>query len=299
MEKKPPAPLQPPQKVTPINQQQKNAARETFLELAKIQKALHVPKDQKNDYGGYKYRSCEDILVAVKPLLGENQTLTLSDDLIQANDRFYIKATASFSHNGVMLSTIGFSREPDTKKGMDTCQLALTCSSYARKQALNGLFCIDDSKDTLDHEDKGEKPAKTSKKPPAAKRANGNGLITKAAAEELFKMGGKLTVPELKVIIKKWGYEFSKDIKAKDFQVIADAIKVAALAKGKTGGEVIDDIPVQEDPEKLRHSVADRLEEMKAKDLKAFLKDNGIEDYTSFMKNANLTQLQELDGKLK
>ena len=115
--------------------------------LTKIQKTLKVPKVNFNSFGKYKYRSCEDILEAVKPLLPEDVSLTLSDESISVGDRYYIKATASFKEGDDEIIATGFARESEDKKGMDDSQITGTASSYARKYALNGLFLIDDTKD--------------------------------------------------------------------------------------------------------------------------------------------------------
>jgi hypothetical protein len=99
-----------------------------------------------NTFGKYKYRSCEDILEAVKPLLGD-LVLTISDDIVEVGGRVYVKATVSIYSGSGTLSTTAFARESETKKGMDDSQITGSASSYARKYALNGLFCIDDTKD--------------------------------------------------------------------------------------------------------------------------------------------------------
>jgi hypothetical protein len=114
--------------------------------LATIQQKLKAPKGQVNKFGGYKYRSCEDILEAVKPLLGD-LVLTISDDIVEVGGRVYVKATVSINSGSGSVSTTAFARESDTKKGMDESQITGAASSYARKYALNGLFCIDDTKD--------------------------------------------------------------------------------------------------------------------------------------------------------
>ena len=114
--------------------------------LAKIQKELKAPKDLRNNFGGYNYRSAESILEAVKPLL-DGAILTLEDDILLVGNRFYIKATATFQDGDYVKTTTAFAREPESKKGMDDSQITGTASSYARKYALNGLFCIDDNKD--------------------------------------------------------------------------------------------------------------------------------------------------------
>ena len=118
-----------------------------YNELSRIQKELKAPKGQYNSFGKYKYRSCEDILEAVKPLLG-NCCLTISDDIVLIGDRFYIKATARLSlSNEDFIENSAFAREALDKKGMDESQVTGASSSYARKYALNGLFAIDDTKE--------------------------------------------------------------------------------------------------------------------------------------------------------
>ena len=125
--------------------------------LQSIQAELKAPKGQTNKFGGYKYRSAEDILEAVKPLLNKyNAYLTISDDIVEVGGRVYVKATATLheSHKGEIASTTAFAREAEVKKGMDDSQITGSASSYARKYALNGLLCIDDTKDpdaTNDH----------------------------------------------------------------------------------------------------------------------------------------------------
>lgn len=115
--------------------------------LNEIQIALKAPKGQFNSFGKYSYRSCEDILEAVKPLLGEC-SLVVSDSVEVHGDRVYIKATATLhTPDGNAASAVGMAREPLTRKGMDESQITGASSSYARKYALNGLFAIDDNKD--------------------------------------------------------------------------------------------------------------------------------------------------------
>ena len=139
-------------------------------ELIAIQSELKAPKGQYNSFGKYKYRSAEDILEAVKPLLAKNGcTLTLSDELELIGDRYYIKATATLRGENESESVTAYAREEAEKKGMDGSQITGTASSYARKYALNGLFCIDDTKDA----DTDEYTAKTkaAEKPTAKKAA--------------------------------------------------------------------------------------------------------------------------------
>lgn len=118
-------------------------------ELIIIQGKLKAPKNQTNKFGGYRYRSAEDILEAVKPHLQENSCfLTISDEMVEVAGRVYVKATATLTNSeGVKVITTAFAREEESKKGMDASQTTGSASSYAHKYALNGLLCIDDTKD--------------------------------------------------------------------------------------------------------------------------------------------------------
>jgi len=119
--------------------------------LLTIQSELKAPKEKNNDFGKYKYRSCEDILEAVKPLLTKTQTvLTIHDSIELVGERYYIKATAILKDTETAESetTTAYAREDEQKKGMDLSQVTGSSSSYARKYALNGLFAIDDNKDS-------------------------------------------------------------------------------------------------------------------------------------------------------
>ena len=175
--------------------------------LINIQQKLKAPKNQKNTFGGYSYRSCEDILEAVKPLLAEQKlVLVISDEVISidggfevselnkkeaskhtiASNRVYIKATARlFDETGKeIVSTSAVAREEETKKGMDYAQLTGATSSYARKYALNGLFAIDDNKDSDSTNTHGKEVEK--QKP-----------TNKSAAEELFPPENKKTTTKI------------------------------------------------------------------------------------------------------
>lgn len=118
-------------------------------ELIEIQSKLKAPKGQYNSFGKYKYRSAEDILEAVKPLLREqNCLMTLSDEIVMVGERYYIQATVTLTNSeGKSITNKAYARESESKSGMDQSQITGTASSYARKYALNGLFCIDDTKD--------------------------------------------------------------------------------------------------------------------------------------------------------
>ena len=119
-----------------------------------IQQKLKAPKGQYNSFGQYKYRSCEDILEGVKPLLKEYKlALLINDEIVQIGERYYVKASAKITDGREAISATAYAREQVTKKGMDESQITGATSSYARKYALNGLLSIDDAKDadTIDN----------------------------------------------------------------------------------------------------------------------------------------------------
>ena len=120
--------------------------------LMDLQNELKAPKNQRNEFGGYMYRSCEDILEAVKPLLNKHGLLLfLTDDIVQIGQRYYVKSVAmirNIENIQQAYSVTAYAREEEVKKGMDTSQITGAASSYARKYALNGLFLIDDAKDS-------------------------------------------------------------------------------------------------------------------------------------------------------
>lgn len=148
--------------------------------LVRVQQELKAPKGQMNKFGGYKYRSAEDILEAVKPILGKlGLVLTLSDEPILVGDWHYIKATARVTLGSDYYETTAYAREAELKKGMDESQVTGTASSYARKYALNGLFAIDDTKDS-DTDEVTEMTRETIKKP------------TPEHVKELQELGGTL-----------------------------------------------------------------------------------------------------------
>lgn len=158
--------------------------------LVAVQAALKAPKGQFNKFGGYKYRSCEDILEAVKPLLLEQGLqLTITDEPVEVGGRIYIKATATVTDGSETATVSGYAREAETKKGMDESQITGTASSYARKYALNGLFLIDDTKDA-DATNEHQKP-KTAQKPKQAPKpkapAQPQGGELKAAKVRLWR----------------------------------------------------------------------------------------------------------------
>jgi len=167
--------------------------------LAAIQAALKAPKSQFNKFGGYKYRKAEDILEAVKPLLKQyGCTLTCTDELQLIGDRYYIKATATItnSEDGISVSTTAYAREEEEKKGMDGSQVTGASSSYARKYALNGLLCIDDTADSdttnTGPADEPQKPAETARPTRTRKTAT----AAEKTAQKPEKPAAKKTVTD-------------------------------------------------------------------------------------------------------
>lgn len=151
-----------------------------YEKLSEIQNELKAPKGQYNKFGNYKYRSCEDILEAVKPICKKNKTtLIISDELQNIGDRYYIKATATLydTEKEEKISNTAYAREEESKKGMDGSQITGTASSYARKYALNGLFNIDDTKDADTNEYK-EQQEDTPKKINATMESSLREMIT-------------------------------------------------------------------------------------------------------------------------
>lgn len=138
--------------------------------LVNIQHELKAPKNQRNSFGGYNYRSSEDILEAVKPILFKyGVAIIIEDEIVAVGNRIYVKATAKLKNGqDIIGQAIAYAREPETKKGMDEAQITGATSSYARKYALNGLFAIDDTKDadTMDNRNLPEKkPVQQIEKP--------------------------------------------------------------------------------------------------------------------------------------
>lgn len=140
-----------------------------YDKLLKVQSELKAPKSQYNNFGKYAYRSCEDILESLKPLLAEvKAVVTLEDEITQIGDRIYVKAIATFTdiENAEKVAVSAYAREEENKKGMDGSQITGASSSYARKYALNGLFAIDDNKDsdTTNNHGKDKNKAETKEK---------------------------------------------------------------------------------------------------------------------------------------
>ena len=176
-----------------------------YEKLMKVQSELKAPKNQRNNFGGYNYRSCEDILEAVKPILKENGlTLTIKDDIVNIGTRYYIVAIAELIdiESGDKIATQAQARESETKKGMDDSQITGTASSYARKYCLNGLFLIDDTKDadTDEYKKLTEEITKISKPMVTA--------LTEAIRNKKYTSG------QVKEALSKYGVDKLDDLKA-------------------------------------------------------------------------------------
>ena len=173
-----------------------------YTKLLNVQSELKAPKSQYNSFGKYKYRSCEDILEALKPILNKNKaTVIISDDILFVEGRHYIKATVKFidTENGEMVENSALAREDEVKKGMDSSQITGSVSSYARKYALNGMFAIDDTKDSDSTNTHGAEPSKPESTKLSAKQVG-----------RLLAIGLKAGIkePDIKKVIKS---EFGKD----------------------------------------------------------------------------------------
>ena len=174
-------------------------------ELLTIQQKLNAPKTQFNKFGNYYYRSCEDILEALKPLLAETQcTLQIFDDIALVGDRYYVKATILLTNDkGETATSVSFAREQEKVTGQIEAQITGAASSYARKYALNALFCIDDNKDpdaTNTHGKEAEKTPKT-KPTTSVKAEGGNPLLDEA----IKAVEGAKTKADLDALYTKYG----------------------------------------------------------------------------------------------
>lgn len=172
-------------------------SKEFYTRLAEIQRTLNAPKNQYNSFGKYKYRSCEDILEGVKPLLN-GLFLSISDEIVPVGDRYYVRATATITDGESKHTASAMAREEESKKGMDAAQVTGATSSYARKYCLNGLFGIDDSKDADTDEHKNQQ--NNAKQPQPQKPAMTPEAVLKAFTEAAHL---KATIPELKTAFAK------------------------------------------------------------------------------------------------
>ena len=197
--------------------------------LLSIQTELKAPKNQFNSFGNYNYRSCEDILEAVKPLCKKgNVLLTLSDTIKHVGERYYVEATATLYdvETDDCISVSAYAREEETKKGMDSSQITGAASSYARKYALNGLFNIDDTKDS-DSTNEGEGKHKTSPKPkPEPKQTKSDGGDYRSQLGELIKASkGKITKEMiLETMERKFGKRKANELNETQFLALLEEL---------------------------------------------------------------------------
>lgn len=174
----------------------------TIIEkLATIQQELIAPKNQFNSFGKYNYRSCEDILEGLKPCLKKvNAAVTVTDEIVLVGERYYVKATAILhdAEGAGKIVNTAYAREEDSKKGMDASQVTGATSSYARKYALNGLFCIDDVKDA-DTRDNRQKEAAEQKKADTEQKKIENSVISEVKLKALLARCEKEGVDQAKI----------------------------------------------------------------------------------------------------
>jgi len=210
--------------------------------LSKIQGELKVNKSQYNNFGKYKYRNCEDILEAVKPLLLKYElSLNLSDEVVQIGERYYVKSEAGLSDGMTLhISASAMAREAEAKKGMDESQITGAASSYARKYALCGLFCIDDGNDADSEEKKPEVKNKNSdfRKPVSenVQGANNNGGADKFSKMQINKFKAMVSKhPDIEKKIKNlFNVESAKDFNKSSADTIFSQIQ--AHKEEKTNG---------------------------------------------------------------
>ncbi len=198
--------------------------------LLKIQSELKAPKNQRNNFGNYNYRSCEDILEAVKPLCSEQGlVLTVSDDVVMVGERIYVKAIATVLDldTSCEVSVSAFAREPKDQKGMNEAQITGSASSYARKYALNGLFLIDDTKDADFTNTHGKDTKKTYVKPIVTQKEYSEPTTNVPAQTSGIPVG--VGSPKQRALVEKHINEGNKNgiiVEAiVDYQSLQEAIK--------------------------------------------------------------------------
>ena len=204
--------------------------------ISTIQRELKVPKNRRNDFGKYNYRSAEDIVDAVKKALPEGFYLTMTDDVAVKGDRHYVVSRAALcclggSNEGSdgpsiqSISATGWAREADAEKGKGAAQITGAASSYARKYALNGLFAIDDGIDPDSEEP--QKGGNGNGKPPRVAQSK-SGKITEAQRKRLFAISNNtgLSPAEVKDLIKQMtGAESSKDLDKKGYDAVCETLQ--------------------------------------------------------------------------
>lgn len=211
-----------------------------YEKLMQVQQRLKAPKSQYNKFGDFHYRSCEDIQEAVKPILAEvKAVLLVSDEVVLIGSRFYIKASAVFqdTENPEAITNIAYAREAEEKPKMDQAQITGSCSSYARKYALNGLFCIDDARDPdtvqpVPQPKKQEtvRPTQQTRQQPA--RPTQQKRITGEQIDTIMYEAAR-TGTELKKVLERYGVNQITELTQEQFQKAMSAFsKMAAVHPG-------------------------------------------------------------------
>lgn len=204
-----------------------------YATLTEIQNELKAPKNQYNRFGKYKYRSCEDILEALKPLLLKHKaTLIINDEIQEMGTRIYVKAICTFVVGDEKIQTTAFAREEESKKGMDGSQVTGASSSYARKYALNGLFLIDDTKDADTDEFKEQSKNKQENK---SKQE-----LTKEQINILYSMASEkgFTQKDIQnVISKSFNKRSVTELSQTEYNEILDRMEKSTSKKGKKDQE--------------------------------------------------------------
>lgn len=200
-----------------------------YLKLVEVQSKLKSPKSQFNKFGNYAYRNREDILEALKPLLAEvKAVVNISDEVVLVGERYYIKATVKFidAETGDVVEASAMAREEESKKGMDSSQLTGSTSSYARKYALNGLFAIDDTKDSDTTNTHGKEDSKSNVITLTDKQLNRMYAIA--------KLGGYDKVKVDKLINQKYNKNANEMTKA-EYDNVVEGLQKIADAKTNVG----------------------------------------------------------------
>ena len=210
-----------------------------YEKLLNIQAELKSPKGQENKFGHYKYRSCEDILEAVKPLLAKNKViLQLTDKIECLGNRYYIKATAILidtedtkNEEIAYIENTAYARESEEKKGMDDSQITGTASSYARKYALNGLFCIDDTKDADSNEFKEQQNKVTKQDKEQILEENIDELVTEQQAKTIYAIMRQKGLDVEKQLLANYSITNTKDLTKRQYASILNKIKAMPNVK--------------------------------------------------------------------
>lgn len=200
-----------------------------YLKLVEVQNKLKAPKNQFNKFGNYAYRNCEDILEALKPILSEvKAVVNISDEVVLVGERYYIKATVKFidAETGEIVEASAMAREEENKKGMDSSQLTGSTSSYARKYALNGLFAIDDTKDSDTTNTHGKEDSKSNVITLTDKQLNRMYAIAKVGGYDKVKVDRLINQKYSKKANEMTKAEYDNVVEG--LQKIADAKNVGA-----------------------------------------------------------------------